>query len=141
MIVGQKPVVITFISLISVLNGVLIQVIMASRVLYGMSRQGWLPPFLGQVNATTRTPLRATAIVTGLVLLFALWLPLLSLARLTSFIILIVFALINLSLWQIKLRAPQPEDIRTVPLWIPIIGFFFSSAFVIYQTIVFFITD
>ena len=140
-VTGQEPVVITIISLISVLNGVLIQVIMASRVLYGMSRQGWLPPFLGQVNATTRTPLRATAIVTGLVLLFALWLPLLSLARLTSFIILIVFALINLSLWQIKLRAPQPEDIRTVPLWIPIIGFFFSSAFVIYQTIVFFITD
>jgi len=140
-VTGQEPVVITIISLVSVLNGVLIQVIMASRVLYGMSRQGWLPPFLGQVNATTRTPLRATAIVTALVLLFALSLPLLSLARLTSFIILIVFALINLSLWQIKLRAPQPEDVRTVPLWIPIIGFFFSSAFVIYQTVVFFIID
>jgi hypothetical protein len=52
-----------------------------------------------------------------------------------------VFALINLSLWQIKLRAPPPEDIRTVPLWVPVIGFFCSSAFVVYQTIVFLITD
>jgi len=140
-VTGREPVVITIISLVSVLNGVLIQMIMASRVLYGMSRQGWLPPFLGQVSPLTRTPLIATGIVTGLVLLFALWLPLLSLARLTSYIILIVFALINLSLWQIKLRAPQPADIRTVPLWVPVIGFFFSSAFVFYQTVVFFITE
>ncbi len=140
-VTGREPVVITIISLVSVLNGVLIQVIMGSRVLYGMSRQGWLPPYLGQVNAITRTPLRATVIVTGLVLLFALWLPLLSLAKLTSFIILIVFALINLSLWQIKLRAPEPEDIRTVPLWIPIVGFFSSCSFVCYQIIVFVMTD
>ena len=136
-VTGRQPIVITFISLVSVLNGVLIQMIMASRVLYGMSRQGWLPPFLGQVNAVTHTPLLATGLVTGLVLLFALWLPLLSLAKLTSFIILIIFTLINLSLWQIKLRAPQPEDVRTIPLWVPVVGFFFSAGFVLYQTGVF----
>lgn len=140
-VTGDRPWVITIISLVSVLNGALIQIIMASRVLYGMSRQGWLPPRLGQVNARTHTPLLATGIVTGLVLLFALWLPLLSLAKLTSFIILIVFALINLSLWQIKIRAPQPEGIRTVPLWVPIIGFFSSSAFVFYQITLFLITE
>ena len=132
---GRQPVAITIISLVSVLNGALIQIIMASRVLYGMSRQGWLPPRLGRVNATTRTPLLATGIVTALVLLFALWLPLVSLAKLTSYVILIVFSLINLSLWLIKTRAPQPKDIRTIPLWVPIVGFFFSSSFVIYQTV------
>lgn len=40
---GQSPLVITVISLISVINGALIQVIMASRVLYGMSSKHWLP--------------------------------------------------------------------------------------------------
>ncbi len=134
-VTGRQPVAITIISLVSVLNGALIQIIMASRVLYGMSRQGWLPPRLGRVNARTRTPLLATGIVTALVMLFALWLPLVSLAKLTSYVILIVFSLINLSLWLIKTRAPQPEDIRTVPLWVPIVGFFFSSSFVIYQTV------
>ena len=134
-VTGRQPVAITIISLVSVLNGALIQIIMASRVLYGMSRQGWLPPRLGRVNARTRTPLLATGIVTALVLLFALWLPLVSLAKLTSYVILIVFSLINLSLWLIKTRAPQPEDIRTIPLWVPIVGFFFSSSFVIYQTV------
>jgi APA family basic amino acid/polyamine antiporter len=136
-VTGRHPVVITGISLVSVLNGALIQIIMASRVLYGMSRQGWLPPRLGQVNAVTRTPLLATAIVTGMVLLFAMWLPLVSLAKLTSFIILVVFTLINLSLWQIKIRAPQPEEIRTVPLWVPVVGFFFSVTFVLYQIAVY----
>ena len=140
-VTGREPILITVISLVSVLNGALIQIIMASRVLYGMSRQGWLPPFLGQVNVVTRTPLAATAIITAVVLLFALWLPLVSLAKLTSFIILMVFALINLSLWQIKIKAPQPEDIRAVPLWVPITGFFFSGAFVLYQLIMFFVID
>jgi amino acid transporter len=130
---GRSPVVITAISLISVLNGALVQIIMASRVLYGMSRQGWLPPRLGQVSPLTRTPLQATVLVTGGVLLFALALPLLSLAKLTSFFTLIVFALINLSLWQVKRRAPQPVDIRTVPRWVPISGFFSSSGFLLYQ--------
>jgi APA family basic amino acid/polyamine antiporter len=136
-VTGQSPLMITSISLVSVLNGALIQIIMASRVLYGMSRQGWLPPRLGQVNAVTHTPLLATAIVTSMVLLFALWLPLVSLAKLTSFIILVVFTLINLSLWQIKIRAPQPEEIRTVPLWVPVVGFFFSVTFVLYQIAVY----
>ncbi|MCG6886482.1 MAG: amino acid permease [Proteobacteria bacterium] len=130
---GNSPVVISLISLVAVLNGALIQMIMASRVLYGMSRQGWLPPWLGRVNRHTRTPLLATLVVTGSVTLFSLWLPLLSLAQLTSFITLIIFALINLSLWQIKRRVPVPADIRTIPVWVPVSGFVSSSAFVIYQ--------
>lgn len=137
---GNSPVVISLISLVSVLNGALIQIIMASRVLYGMSRQGWLPSWLGRVNRYTHTPLLATLVVTGMVMLFSLSLPLLSLARLTSFITLVIFALINLSLWQIKRRIPQPAGILIIPRWIPIFGFFTSSGFVFYQA-GFFLTD
>lgn len=132
-ITGQPPAVITAISLLSIVNGALIQLIMASRILYGMSRQGWIMPLLGRVNAKTHTPLIATALVTASVLLFALWLPLLSLAKLTSFIILMVFSLINLSLWRIKIRAPVAEGVRTIPLWVPVIGFVVSIGFVLFQ--------
>jgi amino acid transporter len=131
---GNSPVIITLISLIAVLNGALVQVIKASRVLYGMSRQGWLPPRLGRLNPRTHTPLVATAIVTGLVLLFALWLPLLSLAKLTSFITLMVFALMNFSLVLIKIRTSQPEDIFIIPMWVPVIGLLLSSTVLIYQS-------
>ena len=98
---GQPPTVIVFISLASVLNGALIQIIMAPRVLYGMGRQGWLPARFGMVNGLTHTPIVATFLVGGLVLVFALMLPLLSLAKMTSFITLIIFSLINLTLWRI----------------------------------------
>ncbi|HID49970.1 MAG TPA: amino acid permease [Chromatiales bacterium] len=130
---GQAPLVITVISLLSVLNGALIQIIKSSRVLYGMSRQGWLPAILARVHPVTRTPLVATVLVTGIVLLFGLWLPLLSLARLTSFLTLIVFSLINLALWQVKRRDPRPAGIRPIPLWVPVAGFLASGGLVIYQ--------
>lgn len=42
-ITGRSPITITIISLVSILNGALIQIIKTSRILYGMSRQGWLP--------------------------------------------------------------------------------------------------
>lgn len=119
---GQTPIFITLISLVSVLNGVLIQMIMASRVLYGLSRQGWLPPLLGRVAARTRTPVPAIIIVSLAILLFAWLLPLLSLAKLTSFVTLVIFALMNIALWRIKRRAEDDYTGFQVPLWVPAIG-------------------
>ncbi len=132
---GRQPTLITFISLASVLNGALIQVIMASRVLYGMGRQGWLPVQLAWVHPVTRTPLVASLLVGGLILLFALVLPLLSLAKLTSLITLTIFSLINLALWRIKWRDGSRGVTFVVPLWIPVLGFFSSSGFLLFQIV------
>lgn len=119
---GSEPRVIALIGLFAVTNGALVQIIMGSRILYGLSRAGWLPPAFGRVNHRTRTPLLATAVVTVSVLLLALWFPLEGLAEATTFIILIVFALVNISLWRVKRRDPTPAGIRTYPLWIPVVG-------------------
>jgi len=129
---GRTPVVLTAITLVSVLNGALIQIIMASRVLYGMSRRGWLPEVLGRVNPRTRTPLLATLLVSSGILVMALWLPLLSLAKLTSLITLTVFALVNLALWRVKLRSPVVSSF-SVPLWVPVVGSAVNMVFVAYQ--------
>ncbi len=93
---------IAIISLFAIVNGALIQIIMGSRVLYGMSRGGMAPGIMSEVHSKTRTPIKTTLIVSALVLLFALWLPLVTLAKLTSFIILTIFFLVNLSLWKVK---------------------------------------
>ena len=93
---GQSPIFIVLISLLSVINGALIQLVMASRILYGMSHQGWIPSILGHVNAVTQTPIIATSIIASIILVLVLWLPLLSLAKLTSMITLIVFGLISM---------------------------------------------
>lgn len=130
---GREPVLISLISLFAVINGALIQMIMASRVLYGMSRRRWLPAWLGAVNRRTRTPLIATAVVTCVIWLLATWLPLITLAKATSFSILIVFFLVNLALWRIKRRDPHPQGVRVFPVWVPVTGLLLTAGLVMFE--------
>jgi amino acid transporter len=129
---GGDPWLISAISVISIVNGVLIQVVMASRILYGMSRSRWLPNWLGIVHPRTRTPINATLVIMALILTLALVLPILSLAKLTSFISLSIFTLINLALLRIKLRG-EPSPGISVPTWVPVSGFVFTLVFLAYQ--------
>ena len=99
------------IGLIAILNGAMIQIMMASRVFYGMANRQLLPEKLarklGAVNRHTRTPITATVLVSSLVAGFALWLPLVTLAKVTSSLILGIFILVNLSLAAIYWRTKQ----------------------------------
>ncbi|MDH3559407.1 MAG: amino acid permease [Gammaproteobacteria bacterium] len=133
---GRDPVVITLIGMFAVINGALIQIIMAARVCYGMSRKHWLPAVFARVNRVTRTPVIATVAVSLLVLTMALWLPIETLAKATSYFLLIVFVLVNLALWRLKLAAGHPQGIIRVPLWVPVTGFFASAAFVVVQALI-----
>ena len=126
-----SPALISAISLIAIVNGALIQIIMASRVLYGLSSQGLLPRALSRVQARTRTPVFATACVGLVVLVLALALDIAPLARATAAITLVVFATVNVALWRIKMRGPAPRGLFTVPLWVPIAGFFVSAGFLV----------
>jgi amino acid transporter len=136
--VGEKAQAISAIGLFAIINGALIQIIMAARVFYGLGSMGQLPAVLSTVHPRTRTPLLATALVTFSVLVFALLGTLASLAKLTSLVMLVIFACVNLSLWMIKLRDPHPEGIRVFPFWVPIAGFLISAAFVIRELIIVF---
>ena len=111
------------VSLLTGVNGALVQIIMASRVAYGMANQGQAPLWLAHVNPHTRTPLRATILVMAIVLALALFFPLTTLAKVTSAIILVVFATINLALWRIKLRDPDLDGVGPrLPIWWPLLG-------------------
>lgn len=119
---GRSPHFLSLIGLVAVTNGALIQIIMASRIFFGMSRNGWLPGFLARVSPRTHTPVIATLLAGALVLLLALVLPLVSLARTTSALVLAIFSLINLSLLVIKRRYPAPAGVRALPVAVPAIG-------------------
>jgi amino acid transporter len=134
-VTGREPVVITIISMFAVINGVLIQIIMASRVCYGMGRKGWLPQLFARVHGVTRTPVIATLAVAVVVLIMALWLPLETLAKATSYLLLLVFALINLALWRLKRAGPQPVGIICVPRWVPASGIVASAGFLLLQSL------
>ena len=118
---GRSPTLITIISMFAVVNGALIQVIMAARIFYGMASRGWLPKILSKVHPRTHTPVIATLFVSGTILALALWFPLVRLAELTSYLILLIFIMVNLALLKIR-RRPAAENIRVYPAWVPIFG-------------------
>ncbi|MCF6305734.1 MAG: amino acid permease [Rhodobacteraceae bacterium] len=121
---GASPVTITLIAVVATLNGIVIQIIMASRVLYGLGKQGRIPGFFAKINTKTKTPLQSTVLVTVIILALALFFPIGSLAETTTRLILFVFSLINLSLIILKIKAtPTPDKIYTVRIWVPIGGF------------------
>lgn len=108
------------VSLLAGINGALVQIIMASRVLYGMAGRGHVPAWFGTVDRKTRTPMRSTIAVVVVVLVLALSFPLTMLARITAGIILVVFGLVNLALWRIKRRDPDPHgEGPRLPIWLP----------------------
>ncbi len=134
-ITGLSPVLITAVAIFATLNGVIVQIIMASRVLYGLSSQGSLPAVIGRVNPTTRTPLVATTLVVVLVLTLALFFPIEQLAEWTSLVVLTIFSLVNLALLRLKWSGTLgPAPGYTAPLWAPPAGlviclFFIASSF------------
>ncbi|MEA2047763.1 MAG: amino acid permease [Campylobacterota bacterium] len=119
---ASKATLLSVIAMFAVINGALIQIIMVSRIFYGMSNQGWLPQFLGLVNSKTNTPINATLLAGIMVFILALSFPILTLAQSTSFLIFIIFTMINVALIRIKNKSPHPKDIKIYPIFIPIIA-------------------
>ena len=132
-ITNEKPVLLSIIGLFAVINGALIQIIMASRLLYGMSSKQWLPGFLSDINSYTKTPVNATLLVTFIVLILSLLFHLVTLAQITSYIVLSVFTLVNLSLIKIKLDKPTPDNVRVYSIWIPVTGFITTLLFIVIE--------
>jgi basic amino acid/polyamine antiporter, APA family len=123
-----SPKLIGAISLIAVVNGALVQIIMASRLVYGMAKQGNAPEFLSKINPKTQTPIASTVLIAALVLVLALLFPLVTLAKFTSFIILIIFSLVNLA--ALKLRSTSDPSI-TYPRWVSFTGLLLSIGLIL----------
>jgi len=109
------------ISVLAGLNGALVQMVMAARVMYGMARRGMAPQRFSRVNASTHTPLQATLLSGAIVLALSTTLSLSRLAETTSFIILLVFALVNASLATLRWREARQSGGLDIP-WLPAIA-------------------
>ncbi len=107
---GSDPVAVA--ASLAMVNGILIQIVMAARVLYGMANQGLAPAFLSKVDGVRHTPSRATALVAGAMIALIVFFPLVELARLTSLVTLAVFTMVNLSLYVIGGRRPGTKIAR-----------------------------
>ncbi|MBZ0124062.1 MAG: amino acid permease, partial [Roseovarius sp.] len=112
-----------FLSLIAVaaaLNGVLAQMVMASRVLFGLGRRSPRLAFFHHAHPRLGTPVLATLVVGAVVIPAALLLPVANLAGLTSAILLGVFVLVNAALLAMKRRVTEAPF--RVPAAVPAFG-------------------
>jgi basic amino acid/polyamine antiporter, APA family len=122
-VTGASPALISMVAILATINGIIVQMVMASRVVYGLADRGQLPRALRRINAATRTPLPATALVVGAVLLLALVFPLEGLAEWTSRLTLAVFVLVNAALARLKWRGVVPPvGAYVTARWVPWTG-------------------
>jgi amino acid transporter len=112
----------SLIALFAVANTGLLNFIMGSRLIYGMSRQGLLPEPLGRVHAGRRTPHWAILTVLAVALVLALSGTLTYLAGTTSMLLLIVFFVVHVSLIVIKRRTGAPTRTFCAPAVVPLLG-------------------
>lgn len=117
-----------FISMFAVANTALINMMMASRLLYGMSKQKVLPGFLSKVQKKRRTPWAAilftSALALGLIVYVSLD-PKGSIVALlggtTSLLLLAVFAVVNIAVLVLRRQPVDHKHFRTARV-LPVIG-------------------
>jgi len=119
-----------FISMFAVANTALINMLMASRLIYGMAKQHVLPPVLGTVHPSRRTPWVAivftTAIAFGLILYvtaFANEKAISVLGGTTSLLLLAVFAVVNVAVLVLRKDVQAEGAHFKTPTWLPVVGF------------------
>jgi amino acid transporter len=110
-----------FITMFAVANSALINMLMASRLLYGMANERVLPRALGKVHPTRRTPwvgiIFTTAVAFGLI-----WFAdLTALGGTTSLLLLCVFTVVNVAVLVLR-RDPVEHKHFKAPTVIPAIG-------------------
>jgi amino acid transporter len=109
------------IALFALANGALINMIMASRIVYGMSRESIIAPFFGRVHAGRRTPWIAIIFTTALAMILAATGDLSDLADTTVLLLLLVFTVVNISVLVLR-KDKVGHDHFHAPSIIPVIG-------------------
>jgi APA family basic amino acid/polyamine antiporter len=119
---------IPFISMFAVANSALINMMMASRLLYGMSKHGVVPSFLGRVHPKRQTPwasiLVTTVIALGLISYVSLDTEGSVVALLggtTSLLLLTVFAVVNAVVLVLRRDHVEHKHFNAGPV-LPVIG-------------------
>jgi len=115
------------IGLLALSNGALINMIMASRLLYGMAQEGVVPRPFAQLLPNRRTPWFAIAFTTAISAVLVATGDLDSLADTTVALLVVVFAIVNISVLVLR-RDPVDHEHFVVPSVVPVIGVLVSIA-------------
>ena len=120
--IAFPPRLFALIALLAVSNTALMNLLMASRLLYGMANQRVVPSFFGRVHRTRQTPYVAIAFT---LLVAAVLISSTSnlgpLADTTVLLLLVIFAIVNVAVLVLRRESVPHEHFRT-PIWAPVLG-------------------
>jgi basic amino acid/polyamine antiporter, APA family len=127
------------IALLAVSNGALINMIMASRLIYGMADQGVMPTVFSNVHPGRRTPWVSIIFTTSIALILLITIggndeALGTLGSTTVVLLLIAFVMVNISVLVLRRDEVGHEHFRA-PSAFPILGAVVASALLIYQAV------
>jgi len=106
------------IGLFAVINSALINMLMASRLGYGLARERIIPSVLGSVHPTRRTPWISIVFTSAIAVVLVTFVPLASLAGTTSLLLLAVFTLVNIACLVLRRHTVEHQHFRA-PTWSP----------------------
>jgi APA family basic amino acid/polyamine antiporter len=127
------------IALLAVSNGALINMIMASRIIYGMGDQGVMPTVFSTVHPGRRTPWISILFTTLIALLLLATIggndeALSVLGSTTVVLLLLAFVMVNISVLVLRRDEVGHEHFRT-PTVFPVLGAVVAAALLVYQAI------
>ncbi|MEK6852532.1 MAG: amino acid permease [Nanoarchaeota archaeon] len=130
-------IILSIIALFSTTNTVLMELVVTSRMIYGMGKEGFVKK-LAKLHPKTRTPYIAIIVTMLLSLIFAFLGKIKIVAGITDFAIFIIFIAINGSLIYLRYKEPKRKRGFRVPLSIgrfpvlPLIGIITTSVLIIH---------
>ncbi|MFJ8586038.1 APC family permease [Streptomyces sp. NPDC093595] len=109
------------IALFAVTNSALINIMMASRLCYGMANERILPRAMGRVLPVRRTPVTGILFVTVLAIGLVSTGEIAGLGDTTAFLLLCVFAVVNIAVLVLRRDRVEHPHFRT-PTALPVLG-------------------
>ncbi|MFC3998972.1 APC family permease [Nocardiopsis sediminis] len=111
----------SIIAMFALTNTALINMLMASRLLYGMANERIIPRAFGSVLAARRTPWVSILFTSGIAVILVSSVTIADLGGTTSLLLLVVFAVVNVAV--LVLRKDKVEHAHfKAPTWAPVLG-------------------
>jgi basic amino acid/polyamine antiporter, APA family len=120
----------SFIALMAVANSALINMIMASRIVYGMAEQGIVADVFARVLPGRRTPVAGILFTTAIAVVLVSTGDLATLADTTVLLLLFVFTIVNVAVLVLRREEVEHEHFRA-PVALPVLGALVSAALIV----------
>ncbi|MGW4402185.1 APC family permease [Amycolatopsis nivea] len=109
------------IGLFAVINSALINMLMASRLLYGLANERVLPPVFGRVHPTRRTPWVSIIFTSVIAIGLVSFVDISALGGTTALLLLVVFAIVNIALLVLRKDKVAHKHFRA-PTAVPVLA-------------------